>query len=609
MSLKLCWDVKNTAPEITVALRTLAADFPFSENGDGMPLRFTTGDKLKVTVSDTGIDVTYRTMAQAMRGAGMALGGVGTDGEDTPFQSFGVMLDVSRNAVMKISYAKSVLARLSLMGYNLAMLYTEDTYLLPDQPDFGYLRGAYSLEEVQELDDYANKLGIELIGCIQTLGHMTRYFHTVGSQDVRDTDHIFLVGEEKTYALIRKMFEFYDKACRSRRIHLGMDEAWGLGSGAYKRKNGERSGYDIFMEHMTKIREMCKEFNFEPMIWSDMYFRLCSTTHNYYDTESNVPENVKEVTPRDIKLVYWDYYHLDPEFYDGMIRKHRDLAGEPLMGSALWTWYRFCYDYKQTIDRIKPCLESCRRMGVKDFFFTMWGDDGAYCDFETVIPGLLHGAELAYGRTGEEVERLDKIAAAMNSVLFSQTLLSSRMNYQEDFRDNGVSTPAVLIWDDLLYGIGWRFLRLDEDNYRNAFRAELEASLDGQTECAYSAAVSRVLLGKINIREAMLKAYKEKDMATLRELSAVQLPELVKNVAALEVELRRQWKAHYKYEGLEVIQIRLAGVKARTQETIYRLEEFVNGETDRIAELEAIYDERCFPRGEAYATYVTMGSF
>ena len=69
------------------------------------------------------------------------------------------MLDCSRNAVMKVSYAKSVIAKLALMGYNLAMLYTEDTYQLPDEPHFGFLRGAYTLEEVQELDEYADSLG------------------------------------------------------------------------------------------------------------------------------------------------------------------------------------------------------------------------------------------------------------------------------------------------------------------------------------------------------------------------------------------------------------------------------------------------------------------
>ena len=62
---------------------------------------------------------------------------------------------------MTVDHFKRWLRRLSLMGYNMAMLYTEDTYKLPDEPYFGYLRGAYTMEEIKKLDAYAAKLGIE----------------------------------------------------------------------------------------------------------------------------------------------------------------------------------------------------------------------------------------------------------------------------------------------------------------------------------------------------------------------------------------------------------------------------------------------------------------
>lgn len=57
-----------------------------------------------------------------------------------------------------------------MMGLNLGMMYTEDTYEVPGQPYFGYQRGRYSADELRALDDYADMLGIELCPCIQTLG-------------------------------------------------------------------------------------------------------------------------------------------------------------------------------------------------------------------------------------------------------------------------------------------------------------------------------------------------------------------------------------------------------------------------------------------------------
>ncbi|MBQ5591086.1 MAG: hypothetical protein IIU65_05340 [Clostridia bacterium] len=57
------------------------------------------------------------------------------------FKHFGVMLDCSRNAVLKVDTVKSYIDILERLGYNTLMLYTEDTYEVDNQPYFGYLRG------------------------------------------------------------------------------------------------------------------------------------------------------------------------------------------------------------------------------------------------------------------------------------------------------------------------------------------------------------------------------------------------------------------------------------------------------------------------------------
>ena len=46
------------------------------------------------------------------------------------------------------------LRRLALTGCNLAMLYTKDTYLLPGEPYFGYMRGRYTMEEIRAAEAY-----------------------------------------------------------------------------------------------------------------------------------------------------------------------------------------------------------------------------------------------------------------------------------------------------------------------------------------------------------------------------------------------------------------------------------------------------------------------
>ncbi|MEG0486256.1 MAG: beta-N-acetylhexosaminidase, partial [Oscillospiraceae bacterium] len=85
------------------------------------------------------------------------------------------------------------------------MLYTEDTYKVDKYPFFGYMRGRYTHSELKLLDDYAYALGIELVPCIQTLGHLERFLHWQSSAEYRDTNDVLLAGDDKTYALIDAM--------------------------------------------------------------------------------------------------------------------------------------------------------------------------------------------------------------------------------------------------------------------------------------------------------------------------------------------------------------------------------------------------------------------
>ena len=167
-----------------------------------------------------------------LRGVSHVFAGVETE-ETTPFETLGAMFDCSRNKVFRLDWMKRTLVKLALMGYSMVMLYTEDTYLLPGEPFFGYMRGAYRMEELKELDAFAKTLGIELIGCIETLGHLEQILAYGEYAKVRDTASVLMVDAPETYQLIEKMILFWKEALSSRRIHIGMDETHDLGRGRY----------------------------------------------------------------------------------------------------------------------------------------------------------------------------------------------------------------------------------------------------------------------------------------------------------------------------------------------------------------------------------------
>ena len=89
-------------------------------------------------------------------------------------QTLGIMVDCSRNAVMKPEKVKELARIISDMGYNMLQLYTEDTYEIAGEPFFGHMRGRYCQGELIDLDTYCASVGIELVPCIQVLAHLTQ---------------------------------------------------------------------------------------------------------------------------------------------------------------------------------------------------------------------------------------------------------------------------------------------------------------------------------------------------------------------------------------------------------------------------------------------------
>ncbi len=156
------------------------------------------GDGLAVTKDNSKVTVRYGRKTDAFRALGRLLGEChaglkpGEFTEQPRLDCLGVMVDVSRNGVLRPEAARTLMRRLALMGYNTLILYAEDTYEVPGEPFFGYLRGRYTREEMKALDDYADTLGIEMFPCIQTLAHLAQILQWPAYQACRDTEDILL---------------------------------------------------------------------------------------------------------------------------------------------------------------------------------------------------------------------------------------------------------------------------------------------------------------------------------------------------------------------------------------------------------------------------------
>ncbi len=593
-------------PELQSMIDVLAEEYPLKDNSGFLVNLVESPDSGKLVVKQEvdGITIEYGRLNAAARGLGLALAGLDKS-EKIPFEMFGIMLDCSRNAVMTVEYVKKWLRRMALMGYNMLMLYTEDTYILEDEPYFSYMRGGYTLAEIKEIDSYALALGIELIPCIQTLGHMEQMLRWDAYGTVRDTSSVMLVDCEDTMTLIGKILDFWSSAVTSRRIHIGMDETHDLGRGKFLDKFGYERGFDIFNRHLDKVEKMCIERGLKPMIWSDMYFRMGNETYNYYDKNTVIPDEVKQAIPVRTELVYWDYYHDDKEFYLEWIKRHRELGHEPLMGSGIWTWSKFWYDHKITQNTVIPCLEACLNSGINEIFFTMWGDDGAYCEFDSALAGMAWTAEKAFA-DDQEPEVLEKSFRAICGGSYADhIMLSDAIN--SDF-DGCFALPAFF-WDDPLMGKYYNELTKNSfekyDIIVTAFEknaARLEAIWDNSDagDTSFAAALIKFILAKLKYSRKLRTAKNTADMSQLTEIVEQNIPSLVTELRAFSELFRHQWLKKNKPFGLDVIQVRLAGQIERFEETARQIKDFIAEKEFSLAELNCPELSGNTPEGGSY---------
>ena len=598
---KLSWIPAETPQEIAEFLRIEAADYPICEMGEGKCLRFVREEGenacLRVETAGDEIVIHYSTLSAAARGVGAALSGL--DGaEETPFRSLGLMLDVSRGMVMTVPHLKFWMRRLALCGCTFLMLYCEDTYQLEGEPMFGYMRGAYTAEELRELDAYSRSLGIELCGCIQTLGHLLQMLKWPVYHDITDTQNCLLVDEEKTYGFIDKMIRFWSENLQSRKIHIGMDETHDLGLGQHLTRHGYENGFDMINRHLARVNEICGKYGLSPMMWGDMYFRYGNDKRLYYDLETHIPKEVAEKIPEEVRLVYWDYYHRDEETYLGMIERHREIGKEPVMASGIWTWGQVWYNHDQTERSLIPCISACRKAKLDTLFFTLWGDDGGYCNYDSALAGLFIALDLAYGCTDVERTKL-RFDALCQSDYETHTQVGDvfvrpkGMDFQGSWAD--FINLNALLWDDPLIGHNYNdFIRkapeFDLDLIQRCEKTQARlAEVKTQTgagDFSYAEVLLDAVAKKMRFRRAFEEAYDAKDRVKMRKVQEVLLPDAVSAMERLSDAFRTQWLRTAKPFGLEIIQVRHAGQIARLKETMLRIGEFLDGKADTIPELD-----------------------
>ena len=498
---------------------------------------------------------------------------------------FGVMLDMSRNAVMKPSTVNKFVDYISSFGYNMLQLYTEDTYEVNNEPYFGYLRGGFKKEEIQEIDAHCREKGVELIPCIQTLAHLRTIFKYHPYRGINDFDDILLIDEPRTYELIDNMFASLAESFSSRKVHIGMDEAHMVGLGRYLDKHGPCNRYELLNRHLTKVVEIAKKYGFEPMMWSDMFFRM-GNNGAYYLRDPKVPQEAIDGVP-DVALVYWDYYHKHKEDYRAMVKAHEKFGKEIWFAGGAWSWVGWTPANRYTLQTMKPAMDVCRERGVENIFFTLWGDNGKECSYFSLLPSLYYLKRYYDGV--KDRKQIAKEFEELTGESFERMMNTDDPNYVGGNRE-GIRDPSkYMLYNDLFFG--WLDTQVkegvDKEYKKLARRFATYAKESENFGYIYDvlSKLCKALSYKYDLGVRVREAYQVRDEQALRAI-LTDMKKSEKAVYAFYESFRALWHKENKPNGFEIQDMRLGGLMQRMKHCRERLENYLSGKEESLPELE-----------------------
>ncbi len=508
------------------------------------------------------------------------------------YKNFGVMLDVSRNAVMNVETLKTFINCLEKMGYDTLELYAEDTYKLDDEPYFGYQRGGYTSEELKEIDAYCKEHGIELIPCVQTLAHFTNLARIPHYQDIIDANDILLIDEPKTYALIEKIFANCAKNFTSKKINIGMDEAHFVGLGKYLDKHGYTNRFKLLCKHLTKVCEIAEKYGFKPHMWSDMFFRLYQNggyTQVNPELAAKFDQELIDAIPDNVELAYWNYYHTEKEIYDFMFGQHRKLNKEIWFAGGAWVWSGFAPNNYFSIATMKPAMQSVIENGIDKVLITLWGDNGKECSSFAALPVLY--AIRQYGNGNFDDKKIAMDFEKLFGVPFDDFMtldLPDHSRFVEEY-GNVQNASKIFLYQDCFMGIYDDVIekegKIDYACYANRIFKAGEKTPEFKYIFDCLGNLCLVLDKKMMLGVETRKLYKAKDKQGLLALTKTY-EEVIVLIKQFHKSFKKLWFKENKPFGWEIQDARIGGVICRVETCKERLEAFIKGEISSIPELE-----------------------
>lgn len=593
-------------------IKELQSQLSFSLGEGGYPIHFLSveGDALTVKTTESAALVYYPKNHLFYLGFSLALQYAKTNKTivvKRNISQLGTMQDCS-DGVMSIEGIKTMIRQSALLGYTYLGLYLESTYRVEDEPYFGYRNASYSKEELKEIAAYGERFDVEIVPFIQTLGHMGQMLRWSRFGEFRDINDVMLADYEPTYALIRKMIRSIRSCFKTKRLSLGMDESYWMGSGRYHWfVNGSYPDQKaMFLRHLNRVSQIAIEEGFEDLeIWCDTLFEMEFQGYMFppdslYHPFSN---EIKQQIPSHVTIRLWNYAVHEKEEFLRCYRMVEDLCPRVSFATIAHGYASFAPLNKIGVRSLPAIRDGMKTSGMQDLLITRW---------ETITSPLLAiPTYFAYSNAAISYQGIDSSSRSPFLFGYSQEeLLELDLPNEVSFETptdpfEEVNPAYYLVFDDLFFGVmAPHTPETAGEFYRKAaLRLNALAKKKGYLSPLFSweTALCRLLAKKTPLVHRLPQAYQEHDRLQLHQI-ADDISPLMEEWQSFYEAYRQHWLSYCKEDGFALFTARFAASFARLVEIRQAIWDYLDGKIPALPSLNEAHLP-LYPGGERKITF------
>lgn len=345
-------------------------------------------EKIEILGRDrAGVGYGIQTLCQLIRNRGALLPTLNI--EDKPdILARGFYMDQARGRSFKLDTLKKQIDVLSRYKINQYQLYIEQSFAFRGFSEMWREDSVLTPEEIMEIDKYCADRDIDFVPSLASFGHLYELLKTKSYEDICELEdtagkpfsfwekmqhHTVNVADERSFEVIKKMFDEYLPLFSSKYVNICADETFDLGKGKSK-ELADKIGTDrMYMEFLKKLCEYVVSKGKVPMFWGDIICKF--------------PEFIKEL-PKETICMAWGYL---ADQKDDICRPVAEVGANMYLCPGVCGWNTFINRIDTAYSNIKTLSGYARKYDAIGLLNTEWGDFGHVNNPSFATPGIIYG--------------------------------------------------------------------------------------------------------------------------------------------------------------------------------------------------------------------------